>query len=60
MIHTHTYDALVVDADGRVMATVFAASVGRGPRTGFGVPDSLVRGALEKARGPVSTGPCAR
>ncbi|HEY2604348.1 MAG TPA: MarP family serine protease [Thermoleophilaceae bacterium] len=50
----------VVDADGRVVATVFAASVGGGPRTGFGVPDTLVRRALEKARGPVSTGPCAR
>jgi S1-C subfamily serine protease len=50
----------VVDSDGRVLATVFAASVGSPRHTGFGVPDSLVRGALDKARGPVSTGPCAR
>jgi S1-C subfamily serine protease len=49
----------VVDGDGRVMATVFAASVGAGPHTGFGVPDSLVRSALGKAGSPVSTGACA-
>jgi S1-C subfamily serine protease len=50
----------VVDSDGRVMATVFAASVGGPRRTGFGVPDSIVRDALSRARGPVDTGPCAR
>jgi S1-C subfamily serine protease len=50
----------VVDGDGRVLATVFAASLGSGRRTGFGVPDSVVRDALSKARGTVSTGPCAR
>jgi S1-C subfamily serine protease len=50
----------VVDGDGRVLATVFAASVGSGRHTGFGVPDSVVRDALGKASAPVSTGPCAR
>jgi S1-C subfamily serine protease len=50
----------VVDGDGRVMATVFAASIGGPRRTGFGVPDSIVRDALSRARGPVDTGPCAR
>lgn len=50
----------VVDGDGRVLATVFAASVGSPRHTGFGVPDSVVRAALGQARGPVSTGPCAR
>jgi S1-C subfamily serine protease len=50
----------VVDSNGRVVATVFAASVGTGRRTGFGVPDSVVRDALSKAGGTVSTGPCAR
>jgi S1-C subfamily serine protease len=50
----------VVDGDGRVLATVFAASVGSPKHTGFGVPDSVVRAALGKARLPVSTGPCAR
>jgi S1-C subfamily serine protease len=50
----------VVDGDGRVLATVFAASVGSGRHTGFGVPDSVVRDAVAKASAPVSTGPCAR
>jgi S1-C subfamily serine protease len=45
-----------VDASGAVQTTVFAARV-NGPG-GYGVPGSLVRAALERARGPVSTGPC--
>jgi hypothetical protein len=49
----------VVDGDGRVLATVFAASVATSRHTGFGVPDSVVRDALSKAHGPVSTGACA-
>jgi hypothetical protein len=48
----------VVDGDGRVVATIFAASAGGG-RTGYGVPDSVVRRALGRVRGPVDTGPCA-
>ena len=47
-----------VDAAGSVQATVFAAREnGSG---GYGVPASIVRRALASARGPVSTGPCAR
>ncbi|MEA2436138.1 MAG: hypothetical protein QOF65_694, partial [Thermoleophilaceae bacterium] len=49
----------VVDGRGRVVTTIFAASVGRGQRTGFGVPDSVVAAALGKANGVVGTGPCA-
>jgi hypothetical protein len=49
----------VVDGKGRVVTTVFAATVGRGARAGFGVPDSVVASALGKASGPVGTGPCA-
>jgi S1-C subfamily serine protease len=49
----------VVDGNGRVMATVFAASVGTSRHTGFGVPDSVVRDALSGASRPVSTGACA-
>jgi hypothetical protein len=49
----------LVDGDGRVLATVFAASLGNGRHTGFGVPDSVVRDDLAKAKGPVDTGPCA-
>jgi Trypsin-like peptidase domain/Colicin V production protein len=49
----------VVDSRGRVLATIFAASVGGGQRTGFGVPDSVVSSALSQARGAVGTGACA-
>jgi Trypsin-like peptidase domain/Colicin V production protein len=48
----------VVDGAGRVVATVFAAATGR-RRTGYGVPDAVVRDALRRVRGPVDTGPCA-
>jgi trypsin-like peptidase/colicin V production protein len=48
-----------VDRSGRVVATIFAAATNR-KRTGYGVPDSLVRDALGRARGTVDTGPCAR
>ena len=47
-----------VDGAGRVVTTIFAAATSR-RRTGFGVPDSVVRNALRRARGPVDTGPCA-
>jgi Trypsin-like peptidase domain/Colicin V production protein len=47
-----------VDGAGRVVTTIFAASAGR-EGTGYGVPDSVVRDALRRARGPVDTGPCA-
>jgi S1-C subfamily serine protease len=50
----------VVDGKGRVLTTVFASSVSRGERAGYGVPDSVVADALANAHGPVSTGPCAR
>ena len=49
----------VVDGKGRVLTTIFAASVGRGERTGFGVPDSIVADALGQAQGSVGTGQCA-
>jgi S1-C subfamily serine protease len=48
----------VVDGQGRVVTTIFAAATSR-RRTGYGVPDSVVRRALGRARGPVDTGPCA-
>jgi uncharacterized membrane protein required for colicin V production len=47
-----------VDAAGRVRTTIFAARVGS--TGGYGVPSQVVRRALASARGPVSTGPCAR
>lgn len=50
----------LVDGKGRVLTTIFASSVSRGERTGYGVPDSVVAEALAKAHGPVGTGPCTR
>jgi len=50
----------LVDANGRVLTTIFASSVSGGQRAGYGVPDTVVRSALERARGPVGTGPCTR
>jgi hypothetical protein len=47
----------VIDEDGRVATTVFAATT-RGPRGGYGVPNAVVRRALDGLGGPVSTGPC--
>lgn len=49
----------LVDGDGRVLATIFAAATRSGSGTGYGVPDSVVRAALARARAPVDTGPCA-
>lgn len=50
----------VVDAQGRVLTTVFAATTG-GERGGYGVPNAVVRDALATARtsGPASSGACA-
>jgi S1-C subfamily serine protease len=49
-----------VDSRGRVVTTIFAASVSSRRRTGFGVPDSIVERALGRAGGSVGTGPCTR
>jgi Trypsin-like peptidase domain/Colicin V production protein len=49
----------MVDGRGRVVTTIFAATVSNGG-SGFGVPDSVVQDALGRARRPVGTGPCAR
>ena len=48
----------LVDGQGRVMATVFAATTS-GPRGGFAIPDDVIEQALNKRLGfPVDTGPC--
>jgi trypsin-like peptidase/colicin V production protein len=47
----------IVDSQGRVMATVFAATTS-GPAGGFAIPNSVVEAALQKVTGPVDTGPC--
>jgi len=48
----------VVDGDGEVLATVFAAAVGGKPDSGLGVPNRVVEAALQRAAGAVDTGPC--
>ena len=48
----------VVDARGRVITTVFAATAS-GRRGGFGVPNPIVARALARVGGEVDTGPCA-
>jgi S1-C subfamily serine protease len=46
-----------VDAEGSVQATIFAARPGGD--VGYGVPESIVRHALARSAGSVSTGDCA-
>jgi S1-C subfamily serine protease len=51
----------LVDGGGQVVGTVFAATVGSGPRGGYGVPNDVVRGAVDAAgTAAVSTGSCTR
>ena len=45
----------MVDASGRVVTTIFAASVSDGGRAGFGVPDEIVSDALRSRRRHRST-----
>jgi S1-C subfamily serine protease len=47
-----------VDGRGRVVGTIFAAGTAL-RRTGYAVPDTIVRSALDRVRGRVDTGPCA-
>lgn len=49
----------VVDLDGAVVATVFAASIGDGPGNGLGVPNAVVDEALSGRLEATDTGPCA-
>jgi S1-C subfamily serine protease len=49
----------VVDLEGRVLTTVFAASTGPGHANGLGVPNAIVARALAGKLEPVDTGPCA-
>ncbi len=49
----------VIDGDGRVQTTVFAATVDSARSEGLGVPNAAVRQALQAAGAPTGTGPCA-
>jgi S1-C subfamily serine protease len=48
----------VVDGDGRVLTTVFAAAVGSRKQSGLGVPNEVAQRALDESDQPVDTGPC--
>jgi S1-C subfamily serine protease len=50
----------MIDLRGRVVTTVFAATVGGRQAGGYGVPNSIVERDIADANGRVSTGPCAR
>jgi S1-C subfamily serine protease len=49
----------VVDADGEVLATVFAAAFDGGPPSVLGVPNEVVASALSGPLRSTDTGPCA-
>jgi S1-C subfamily serine protease len=49
----------VIDAEGDVLTTVFAAAVSKGPPSGLGVPNGVVATALSGPLEGSSTGPCA-
>jgi S1-C subfamily serine protease len=49
----------LVDGNGRVMGTVFAATT-QGKPGGYAVPNAVVSRALSDSTGQVSTGPCTR
>jgi S1-C subfamily serine protease len=49
----------LVNGDGRVLGTVFAATT-QGKPGGYAVPNGIVAGALGDSTGAVGTGPCTR
>jgi S1-C subfamily serine protease len=49
----------VVDAQGRVLTTVFASAVDSRPPEGLGIPNAIIARALERAGDQTGTGPCA-
>jgi S1-C subfamily serine protease len=50
----------VLDDTGAVLATIFAATTGTGPRGGYGVANATVTRDLARAAAPVSTQSCTR
>jgi S1-C subfamily serine protease len=48
----------LLNGAGEVLTTVFAGTVGGGPRGGYGVANSTVREVLGQATAPVRTGHC--
>ncbi len=58
-VHSGNSGGPLVDGNGRVMGTVFAATT-QGKPGGYAVPNGVVAGALTDSTGVVSTGPCTR
>jgi len=58
-VHSGNSGGPLVDGNGRVMGTVFAATT-QGKPGGYAVPNGIVAGALSDSSGAVSTGPCTR
>jgi S1-C subfamily serine protease len=58
-VHSGNSGGPLVDGNGRVMGTVFAATT-QGKPGGYAVPNGVVAGALADSSGAVSTGPCTR
>jgi S1-C subfamily serine protease len=58
-VHSGNSGGPAVDASGRVLTTVFAAQQGGGPAGGLGVPNQIVRDALDGPLRPTGSGPCA-
>jgi S1-C subfamily serine protease len=56
-VHSGNSGGPLVDADGRVMGTVFAATT-RGKPGGYAVPNAIVSAALSDSNSEVGTGPC--
>ena len=56
-VHSGNSGGPLVDAAGRVMGTVFAATT-NGKPGGYAVPNGVVSEALGEAGGEVGTGPC--
>jgi S1-C subfamily serine protease len=56
-VHSGNSGGPIVEADGKVMGTVFAATT-QGRPGGYAVPNDVVRSALNDSGGPVGTGPC--
>jgi S1-C subfamily serine protease len=58
-VHSGNSGGPLVNGDGRVMGTVFAATT-QGKPGGYAVPNGVVASALGDSTGAVSTGPCTR
>jgi S1-C subfamily serine protease len=56
-VHSGNSGGPLVNGDGRVMGTVFAATT-EGKPGGYAVPNGIVAGALSDSSGAVSTGAC--